>query len=97
MQDARKDTHMAEKKVVVKSPVRDPETFEVFRQGSYEVGEEQAYRLTSSHPEHVESLDERATEAAAKEAEKSGVDLAGVEGSGSGGKVTKKDVEQVKK
>jgi pyruvate/2-oxoglutarate dehydrogenase complex dihydrolipoamide acyltransferase (E2) component len=88
---------MAQRTLLMKEHVRDPETFETFLAGPHDVEDEQAERLLSYHAGRVEEVEAVATEAAAETARESGVDLTSVEGTGSGGRVTKQDVEKAKK
>ncbi len=83
--------------LVMSEHVRDPETFEVFFAGAHNVEEGQASRLLSYHAGTVEESSQVATEAAVEAAEKEGVNIADVEGSGAGGRVTRQDVEKASK
>ncbi len=92
-------------RVTLRNNAYDQNTGRSYPAGDYEVVEasENRRQMDASFASRAiaqglaEELSEQATEAAIEEAQRAGVDVASVEGSGSGGKVTKKDVERAEK
>lgn len=92
-------------RVTLRNNAYDGATGRSYTAGDYEVVEvsENRRQMDASFASRAisqglaEELSEQATDAAIEEAQRAGVDVTSIEGSGSGGKVTKQDVKRAEK